>query len=75
VTNLLFDGGQVAVTGPVGGLGVVDARARQIGAFQFIEEAALDPYVFTREAYLQRRTFLIYDGNPPRPDFFEEEFE
>jgi len=25
-------------------------------------------YVFTREAYLQRRLFLIYDGNPPQED-------
>lgn len=55
----------------------VDTRARAAGAFAFINEAALDPYVFTREAYLQRRTFLIYDGNPPRPEFFDEldEFE
>lgn len=75
VTSPLFYVDQAAVTVPVGGLGVVDARARQVGAFQFIEEAALDPYVFTREAYLQRRIFLIYDGDPPRPDFFEEEFE
>lgn len=78
VTSPLFYVDQVAVTAPVGALGAVDARARAIGAFRFIEEAALDPYVFTREAYLQRRTFLIYDGNPPRPKFFDEfdeEFE
>ena len=24
--------------------------------------------VFTREAYRQRRTFLIHDGSPPLPD-------
>ena len=28
--------------------------------------AALDPYQFVRDAYLQRRRSLIYDGNPPR---------
>ena len=28
-------------------------------------QAALDPYTFVREAYRQRREFLIYDGNPP----------
>lgn len=75
VSSPLFYVDQVAVTAPTGALGAVDVRARGIGAFQFIEEAALDPYVFTREAYLQRRTFLIYDGNPPRPEFFEEEFD
>ena len=26
---------------------------------------AADPYTFAREAYLQRRLFLIYDGRPP----------
>lgn len=32
-----------------------------------LEEAALDRYLFTRDAYLQRRRSLVYDGNPPRP--------
>ncbi|MEM7612021.1 MAG: VacJ family lipoprotein [Pseudomonadota bacterium] len=35
-------------------------------------EAANDPYIFVREAYLQRQNFLIYDGEPPED---EEEFE
>lgn len=26
-----------------------------------------DPYIFMRESYLQYRTNLIYDGNPPQP--------
>ena len=30
---------------------------------------AYDPYVFVRDAWLQRREFLIYDGNPPEPDY------
>ncbi|MGD2127999.1 MAG: VacJ family lipoprotein [Lysobacterales bacterium] len=32
-------------------------------------EAASDPYVLMRDAYLQRREFDIYDGNPPAPDY------
>jgi len=28
----------------------------------------VDPYIFTREAYLQQRLNLIYDGNPPVKD-------
>jgi phospholipid-binding lipoprotein MlaA len=36
------------------------------------DEAALDPYIFTREAYRQRRQFLIYDGNPPLPEMEDE---
>mgnify|MGYP000406884846 CR=1 FL=1 len=31
--------------------------------------AAYDPYVFIRDAWLQRREFLIYDGQPPEPDY------
>jgi phospholipid-binding lipoprotein MlaA len=30
---------------------------------------AYDPYVFLRDAWLQRREYLIYDGNPPEPDY------
>ncbi|MEE4174977.1 MAG: VacJ family lipoprotein [Xanthomonadales bacterium] len=30
---------------------------------------AYDPYVFLRDAWFQRREFLIYDGNPPEPDY------
>lgn len=54
-----------SVTVSMGVLGAVDARARASGGYEFINETALDPYAFTREAYLQRRTYLIYDGKPP----------
>ncbi len=37
-------------------------------------EESLDPYVFLREAYLQRRRYEIYDGNPPQENFLEEEY-
>ena len=33
-----------------------------------LEEAALDKYRFVRNAYLQRRQSLVYDGNPPPAD-------
>jgi phospholipid-binding lipoprotein MlaA len=32
-------------------------------------EAADDPYVLIRDVYLQRREFLIYNGDPPAPDY------
>ncbi len=32
------------------------------GALKFIDEAALDPYVFTRESFLQWRNNLATDG-------------
>lgn len=45
---------------------VVSRRADLLGASQTLEEAALDKYQFHREAFLQRRRSLVYDGSPPR---------
>jgi phospholipid-binding lipoprotein MlaA len=36
-----------------------------------LEEAALDKYEFVRDAYLQRRQNLVYDGNPPVDESLE----
>jgi phospholipid-binding lipoprotein MlaA len=47
-------------------LRLVDDRANLLPADKVIEEAALDKYSYMRDAYLQRRRNLIYDGNPPR---------
>ena len=44
----------------------VSKRADLLDASRILEEAALDKYVFQRDAYLQRRRNQIYDGNPPR---------
>jgi phospholipid-binding lipoprotein MlaA len=41
-------------------------RADLLDASRILEEAALDKYVFQRDAYLQRRRSLVYDGQPPR---------
>lgn len=41
------------------GLRVVDTRANLLGAGDVVEQAALDKYSFTRDAYLQRRRSLI----------------
>jgi len=49
----------------VAGLNIVDTRARLAPAIKLRDETAFDPYIFTREAYLQQRLNLIYDGNPP----------
>jgi len=56
----------------------VDTRADLLGASDVLEEAALDPYEFTRDAYLQKRLNDIHDGEPPReeqtPSMEEEMF-
>lgn len=54
---------------PLGILQMIDLRARNDGFVRFRDAAALDPYVFTRESYLQHRISEIYDGNPPRPKY------
>ena len=48
------------------GVGAVDLRARALGTTSLIDEAALDPYTFVRRAYLQKREYDVYDGNPPK---------
>jgi len=44
----------------------VSKRTDLLDASRVFDTAALDRYVFLRDAYLQRRRSLIYDGNPPR---------
>ncbi|HEY5293471.1 MAG TPA: VacJ family lipoprotein [Burkholderiales bacterium] len=51
------------------GARVVDDRANLLDVSRLAEEAALDHYAYVRDAYLQRRRSLIYDGDPPpEPD-------
>jgi phospholipid-binding lipoprotein MlaA len=47
-------------------LRLVNTRADLLDASRILEQAALDKYVFQRDAYLQRRRSLVYDGRAPR---------
>jgi len=47
------------------GVRIVSSRAQLLGVTNLLEEAALDKYAFMRDAYLQRREYQVYDGNPP----------
>jgi phospholipid-binding lipoprotein MlaA len=49
-------------------LNLVDTRATYLKAGEVVEEAALDKYSFTRDAFLQRRRNQVYDGNPPEEE-------
>ncbi len=55
------------------GVRIVAGRAQLLGATNLLEQAALDKYAFMRDAYLQRREYLIYDGNPPSRENDESE--
>lgn len=46
-------------------LRLVSRRADLLEAKNAIDAAALDPYEFTRDLYLERRRAQIYDGRPP----------
>ncbi len=46
-------------------LSAIDTRARLLGATRMLDTAAVDPYAFTRQAYLRRRAGKVYDGDPP----------
>ena len=54
-------------------LRVIDRRADLLAASKVLEQAALDPYQFVRDAYLQRRQSDIYDGNPPADELEDAE--
>ncbi len=47
-------------------LRLVENRAELLPLEKTLEEAVIDKYAYVRDAYLQRRRNLIYDGRPPR---------
>lgn len=47
---------------PIQAISLINKRANAEGSIKFIDEAALDPYVFTRESFLQWRSHLANDG-------------
>lgn len=55
VDDVPFRNGAVA-------LRVVDDRSAALGTISILEDAALDQYQFTRDAYLQRRESRVRDG-------------
>ncbi len=73
-TNVLFYAGLVVgsyFAAPLTVLGAIDKRARLSGPMRIRDEAALDPYLFVREASLQQREFLVHDGKLPLDLYYE----
>ena len=62
----------INVRNPLVALRLTGTRADLLDASRILEQAALDRYVFQRDAYLQRRRSLVYDGRPPRPRYDDE---
>jgi len=53
-------------------LRAVDTRAHLLRTVQVLEQAALDPYSFNRDAFLQKRRNDVYDGAPPEEERWDE---
>lgn len=73
--NLLSQVEKVPLRNSLSGLRVVDTRASLLGAGNLLEQAALDKYAFTRDAYLQRRQSLIGGNGADEPRAPEERFD
>lgn len=52
-------------------LETIDSRADLLDETAIMERAALDPYEFLRNAYFQRREYLIHNGEVPLDHEFE----
>jgi phospholipid-binding lipoprotein MlaA len=72
VASPLFYVQEPALEASAVALDLVDTRARVDSALQVRKAAAVDPYLFTREAYRQYRLYLISGGRPLRPTLEEE---
>ena len=51
----------------------ISERAELLSASEVLDTAAVDEYLQVREAFRQQRWNDIHDGNPPEPDFFDQE--
>lgn len=51
---------------------LVNRRAQLLSGEDVLDGAIIDRYAFIRDAYIQRRLSLVYDGNPPH-DTFEDD--
>ncbi|MCY1235434.1 putative phospholipid-binding lipoprotein MlaA [compost metagenome] len=61
-----------AVRNSLFGANVVDVRTNLLGATDLLALAALDKYAFVRDAYLQRRRYLLGE-NTALPDYGDDE--
>ena len=58
-----------AVAWGLWGLDLVNRRSGLLRIERALADDQIEPYSFQRSAYLQLRRNLVYDGNPPKPDF------
>ncbi|MFZ4479942.1 MAG: MlaA family lipoprotein [Rhodoferax sp.] len=71
--DLVFQVSHIPTRNIATALRLIDRRSDLLRASAMLEEAALDQYTFIREAFLQRRRSVIFDGNPPDEDNAESQ--
>ncbi len=57
--------GQIRLSNQLRAAQFLDKRTELLTATDLVDEASLDPYAFTRDAYLQKRASLVQDGSAP----------
>jgi len=70
-TGIYFNGSvltALAVSGGAAAVNTIDTRANSLMLEKVINEAAIDRYQFLKNAYWQRRDYLLHDGNVPDAD-------
>lgn len=63
--NLVSGVNDVSVRNSLTMLNLLNKRSRLLDATKMLDQVALDPYTFTRDAFLQRRLNDVHDGYPP----------
>ena len=51
----------------------ISGRAQLLNQEKVLEGALIDRYAFIRDAYLQQRQSLVFDGNPPHDSYEDED--
>jgi phospholipid-binding lipoprotein MlaA len=64
---------QVSTRNSAWALEGLDTRAGLLETEKVMDDAVIDRYSFIRDAYLMHRQSLVYDGNPPRQKFDDDE--
>lgn len=76
--SMVHNQGEIQTSNQLRGAQIISVRSELLNAIDLIDEAALDPYAFTRDGYLQLRENLVNDGaltsTEDDEDLFSDEF-
>jgi phospholipid-binding lipoprotein MlaA len=74
LTYVTFGGGAAVSAATAGArvIDITDTRSDIMSTEKIVDEASVDRYDFIKNAYRQRREYLVYDGNPPEVE--DDEF-